>query len=415
MSVTKFNMPLGLLKHKSTSLSYRMSAFKVVLKVIITALCFSSCVLLMIDVWEKYLRETTNTGIKIRYAAEQEIKFPCMTFCPVPGLKSAIFAYTKEQIHDASYSIEEIFSPDTANTFNNHDLFHIKSTFSHLSGVCYTICSFSNFKELNALNISLTTKFDVKVFIHENGTEMWLTGHHEFPFHISKETFDSSNNDDMSGAVVGLTVVEQTMKSRSERPCKSPHKEPDNDLELFNNCAKQTFEKIVSNSTEFKCKIVEIEYFLQESLATPPCQNEEIAKEMFQLFSSYLTNFIRNPSKYQCTLPCKQCMYLTTIDYYHKNIMGHHHEEKGFFRLAIQYTSLNVEERIENLEYDIGNLLVSAGGNLGLFLGFSCLSLLFSVLNVIYDFKSSATESNLKVSKWIKLSLASLLNVAVPA
>jgi hypothetical protein len=32
--------------------------------------------------------------------------------------------------------------------------------------------------------------------------------------------------------------------------------------------------------------------------------------------------------------------------------------------------------------YDVGNLLAAVGGNLGLFLGFSCLSLLLGVLRV---------------------------------
>jgi hypothetical protein len=42
--------------------------------------------------------------------------------------------------------------------------------------------------------------------------------------------------------------------------------------------------------------------------------------------------------------------------------------------------SLSVEEHFETLVFDGGSLLAAAGGNLGLFLGFSCLSLIFSAL-----------------------------------
>jgi len=41
------------------------------------------------------------------------------------------------------------------------------------------------------------------------------------------------------------------------------------------------------------------------------------------------------------------------------------------------------EEKIERLEYDLANFLVSAGGNLGLFLGLSCLSVLFGIIDWI--------------------------------
>jgi hypothetical protein len=42
---------------------------------------------------------------------------------------------------------------------------------------------------------------------------------------------------------------------------------------------------------------------------------------------------------------------------------------------------LDVEERIETLVYDVGSFLAAAGGNLGLLLGFSCLSTIFGFIN----------------------------------
>ena len=49
--------------------------------------------------------------------------------------------------------------------------------------------------------------------------------------------------------------------------------------------------------------------------------------------------------------------------------------------LELVYDSPLVEERVETLVYDAGNFLTAVGGNIGLFLGFSCLSVLFSIIH----------------------------------
>jgi hypothetical protein len=46
-------------------------------------------------------------------------------------------------------------------------------------------------------------------------------------------------------------------------------------------------------------------------------------------------------------------------------------------------SSLIVEERVETLVYDVGSFLAAAGGNLGLFLGFSCLSVFLYIIKLV--------------------------------
>jgi len=55
----------------------------------------------------------------------------------------------------------------------------------------------------------------------------------------------------------------------------------------------------------------------------------------------------------------------------------------NYYALVIYYETFDVEEHVESLVYDAGNFLISVGGNLGLFLGFSCLSVLFALINVL--------------------------------
>ena len=61
---------------------------------------------------------------------------------------------------------------------------------------------------------------------------------------------------------------------------------------------------------------------------------------------------------------------------------------KSRFEMIVSYKTLNVEERREHLVYDLGSLLAAAGGNMGLFLGLSCMSILLGIvqfLNTIFD------------------------------
>ncbi len=62
----------------------------------------------------------------------------------------------------------------------------------------------------------------------------------------------------------------------------------------------------------------------------------------------------------------------------------------GYFGVSFYYDSLDIEERIETLAFGGGSLLAEIGGNIGLLLGFSLLSLLFSVLKILkYLFKKN--------------------------
>ena len=65
----------------------------------------------------------------------------------------------------------------------------------------------------------------------------------------------------------------------------------------------------------------------------------------------------------------------------------------GFALLALSYETYSVEEQFEKFVFDIGSLLVAAGGDLGLFLGFSCLSIVFSVLEYIPVYWSNIDKS----------------------
>jgi hypothetical protein len=55
--------------------------------------------------------------------------------------------------------------------------------------------------------------------------------------------------------------------------------------------------------------------------------------------------------------------------------------------INLYYETFNVEEHVEALIYDASSFFRSVGGNLGLFLGFSFLSVLFAMINVCKEYE----------------------------
>ena len=79
--------------------------------------------------------------------------------------------------------------------------------------------------------------------------------------------------------------------------------------------------------------------------------------------------------------------YNFKLNFYHVNSWQDVDEDfpksEDNFLLCLYYSSLLVEERIESFVVDFGNFMAAAGGNLGLSLGFSCLSALLAFVRYL--------------------------------
>ena len=94
-----------------------------------------------------------------------------------------------------------------------------------------------------------------------------------------------------------------------------------------------------------------------------------------------------------CPIPCKQTSYDANIRYFHKsavidtdNSLGENFSDSKVM-FALGYETLLIEEHAESLVYDVTNFLAAAGGNLGLFLGFSCMSVFYGIIKIIKRIK----------------------------
>ncbi len=117
------------------------------------------------------------------------------------------------------------------------------------------------------------------------------------------------------------------------------------------------------------------------------CDDEDSAASTFWELYSNLIDLSNSPDDFGCPVPCTKLTYTTTINYYHQNNWFYDYfvptEIENNFALYVFFSTLNVQQQIESFDYDFASFLAAAGGKLGLFLGFSCLSVLFAVVNCV--------------------------------
>jgi hypothetical protein len=89
-----------------------------------------------------------------------------------------------------------------------------------------------------------------------------------------------------------------------------------------------------------------------------------------------------------CPMSCQQRSYTYIMKPFHLNSIVDPtnkfilNSTKNGTLIILSYETILTEEREETLVYDATNFLVNAGGNLGLFLGFSCLSILLYIIKL---------------------------------
>ena len=104
--------------------------------------------------------------------------------CPLPAFKVKGFFYQKNLTDQNSFTMDDIFAPETVEMLIDQSQFLLKATCSQFLGCCTTICPQYVWRPKNGPMIYLKTDFDMKVFLHDQGTEFWFTGFNEFPYDI---------------------------------------------------------------------------------------------------------------------------------------------------------------------------------------------------------------------------------------
>jgi hypothetical protein len=118
------------------------------------------------------------------------------------------------------------------------------------------------------------------------------------------------------------------------------------------------------------------------------CADNNTAARSHYDLKNLCSELSKNPQSFGCPTPCNTSFFELVVGHTkvnsfidpsnRYNIVG-----SQIYILGFSFTSLDIEEQSIILLYDIGMLLSSAGGNLGLALGFSCLSILLNLVEVL--------------------------------
>ena len=110
------------------------------------------------------------------------------------------------------------------------------------------------------------------------------------------------------------------------------------------------------------------------------CVDEDSAKQSMSELLDDFCSYQKETLLRRCPVPCTQTTHFVKTTTFHQNSFIDQKTVSQFdgkiFYFNMNYDSFSIERSIETLRYDLVDFLTQAGGNLGLFLGCSCFSVL---------------------------------------
>ena len=120
------------------------------------------------------------------------------------------------------------------------------------------------------------------------------------------------------------------------------------------------------------------------SLGLKYCDNKDDALAIDDLIYTLAQNTHINDL---CGSVCNRSIYSSTPNYLPERVLGKELKVygEGYFIVWAFYSSLYVNERIETYVFGFDTALVAVGGSLGLFLGWSCHTIIMALLEFFYN------------------------------
>lgn len=321
-----------------------------VCKVICVALCTFLFVLLMKSVMDKYYEQTTTTGIRFRN--EESRQLPCVTFCPVEVFKKRGFYYEEKSYLENTFRLEDIFHDYTLQIIKNKTNFLTKEIHTFYFGTCFTLCCLTYFEAKASVFIKFRYLSDIKLFVHGPGEEFWLLASFTFPSEVGNVNLNIQEESNIVVAAVAIKETDTVYLNQEHSPC-VPEVKKESVIQSYNRFLECSKEKVWQNISELvSCSVFGFDAFYNNS-QLPMCDKEDTAAKTFDALYFGMLNFVSNPAKFGCPLPCRRTSYSLNTVYIHKNSLF---KPKNMsvtisneFALVYSFESLQVEERIETL------------------------------------------------------------------
>ena len=131
-----------------------------------------------------------------------------------------------------------------------------------------------------------------------------------------------------------------------------------------------------------------MEEFRTNSSILKECQDDKSGQETYATYADLFYTTKRKNWLKACPIHCKQTVYQPNVRRYHYNVwmpLSNNPSKEvlqKFVLFSFGYDTFVREVSVETLVYDAGSFLAAIGGNLGLFLGFSCFSLLIGLIEL---------------------------------
>ena len=306
--------------------------------------------LLMKKVMEKFYKETTTTGIKFRI--EESMQLPCITFCPIKAFKQWGLYYEEKSYLANTFQLEDIFHDYTLQQIKNQTNVFMKEIHTLFLGTCYTLCTLTYFQAKEDMYIVLSYLSDIKIVAHGIGEEFWLFAWFMFPSEVGSTKLTIKEDDEIVAASVTIKKTETVLLNQEHSPC-VPELEKNSITQSYHRfleCSKRSIWQILQK--QINCTVFGFDQFYNNS-GLPMCSKESSAALTYEALSSGISNFVTNPAKFGCPMPCRRIKYSMNTVYAHKNSWFRPtnmtltiHKQ---FDLVFYYESLQVEERTETL------------------------------------------------------------------
>lgn len=214
---------------------------------------------------------------------------------------------------------------------------------------------------------NLKRSVDVSIYFHSPGFEIWLL-YWQFPFPVSTERLAVNSSSEIAGADIHIS---KSLLSRE-------------DDEECQNYSVYDWSICVKNYLKYQfrlklnCTIPYFAYLKLTDMTECPDLNT-----FWAVFSEAMSiiDTVRTEENI-CLKPCQDPTYNTYTTYIPKR-SGLYKDENQYFEVLTYYDNLNVAKQIEFHLYSGERLWGAIGGVMGIFLGYSILSIFLWLIDTV--------------------------------